>query len=113
MIIRNYRNVTAEEVEEDAEGVKIRPVISKEDGALNFVMRVVELSLNGYTPYHSHEWEHEVFILSGEGSVVDLKGKEHKIRKGDVVFIPPNEKHQFKNTGKQLFEFICLIVPKN
>jgi quercetin dioxygenase-like cupin family protein len=109
MLIRNYRDVAAEDVEEDAEGVKLRWVISKDDGAPNFAMRVFELRLNGHTPRHAHEWEHEVFILSGEGSVFDSNGQEHKVRKGDVVFIPSNEMHQFKNTGRQLFEFICLI----
>ena len=110
MLIRNYRDVVAEDVEEeDAESVKIRQVISKGDGAPHFAMRVFELRLNGHTPRHSHEWEHEVFILSGDGSVLDSNGKEHKVRKGDVVFIPSNEMHQFKNTGRQLFEFICLI----
>ena len=38
-----------------------------------------------------------------------LSGQEHKVCKGDVVFIPGDEMHQFKNTGRQLFEFICLI----
>lgn len=110
MLIRNYREVAAEDVEEeDAESVKIRQVISKDDGAPHFAMRVFELRLNGHTPRHSHEWEHEVFILSGEGSVFDSNGQEHKVHKGDIIFIPSNEMHQFKNTGKQLFEFICLI----
>ena len=109
MLIRNYRDVAAEDVEEDAEGVKLRWVISKDDGAPTFAMRVFELRLNGHTPRHAHEWEHEVFILSGEGSVFDVNGQEHKVHKGDVVFIPGNEMHQFKNTGRQLFEFICLI----
>ncbi|MBC8235035.1 cupin domain-containing protein [bacterium] len=109
MLIRNYLDVPAKDVEEDAEGVKIRQVISKNDGAPHFVMRVFELRLNGHTPRHAHEWEHEVFILSGEGSVFDSSGQEHKVCKGDVVFIPGDEMHQFRNTGRQLFEFICLI----
>jgi len=26
-----------------------------------------------------------------------------------VLFIPADEKHQFKNTGSQAFKFMCLI----
>jgi mannose-6-phosphate isomerase-like protein (cupin superfamily) len=25
------------------------------------------------------------------------------------VFIPSNEKHQFRNTGKKLLKFLCLV----
>lgn len=113
MFIRNYRDVVAEDVEENAQGVTVRWVISQEDGAPNFVMRVFGLDLDGYTPFHEHEWEHEVFVLSGEGVVLNAQGTENPIRKGDIVFIPGNEKHQFKNTGEQLLEFICLIPITN
>jgi len=95
-------------VEEDAKGVKMRRVIAEEDGAPHFIMRVFELEPDGYTPLHSHEWEHEVFILSGEGKVTSAEGK-HKVRADDVVFVPGNEMHQFRNIGEQPFKFICLI----
>jgi mannose-6-phosphate isomerase-like protein (cupin superfamily) len=49
-----------------------------------------------------------VFILEGEGTVVGKEG-EKKFKPGDAVFVPPNEKHQFKNTGKKLVKFICLV----
>jgi mannose-6-phosphate isomerase-like protein (cupin superfamily) len=28
---------------------------------------------------------------------------------GTAIFIPPDETHQFKNTGEQLLRFICVI----
>jgi quercetin dioxygenase-like cupin family protein len=30
---------------------------------------------------------------------------------GSVVFVPPDEEHQFQNTGPEIVKFICL-VPK-
>ncbi|MBS7654346.1 cupin domain-containing protein, partial [Candidatus Bathyarchaeota archaeon] len=36
-------------------------------------------------------------------------GEKRKFRAGSVIFIPPNEKHQFKNTGGKTVKFLCLI----
>jgi quercetin dioxygenase-like cupin family protein len=46
--------------------------------------------------------------LEGEGTVFS-GGEEHKFRAGSVIFIPPNEKHQFKNTGEKIVKFLCLV----
>ena len=108
MLVRNYRQVEAEEVEEGAKDVRIRWVITESEGAPHFVMRVFEIAPGGYTPQHSHAWEHEVFILSGCGDVYSANGWQ-TIRAGDVVFIPGHEIHQFRNSGSQPLEFLCLI----
>jgi quercetin dioxygenase-like cupin family protein len=62
----------------------------------------------GYSPLHSHNWEHEVFILGGDGVVVS-QGGDKNFKPGDVVFVAPNEKHQFRNNGKKLVKFICVV----
>ncbi len=109
MKIFNYREVEAEKVtEEGAKGTTVRWLIDEKIGAKNFFMRLFEMEPGGYSPLHTHPWEHEVFILEGEGTVVSKEG-EHKVGPGDVIYIPPNEKHQLKNTGKTTFKFLCLI----
>jgi mannose-6-phosphate isomerase-like protein (cupin superfamily) len=47
-------------------------------------------------------------ITEGRGSLVQ-RGKEVPFSKGDVIFIPPGEEHQLKNSSKETLEFICLI----
>jgi quercetin dioxygenase-like cupin family protein len=42
-------------------------------GAPNFVMRLFEIDPDGYSPFHTHAWEHEVFVLEGEGTVLTEK----------------------------------------
>ncbi|KKM07093.1 hypothetical protein LCGC14_1737370, partial [marine sediment metagenome] len=37
------------------------------------------------------------------------EGKEEKVEKGDVIYIPPNEKHAIDKVGKDNFVFICII----
>jgi quercetin dioxygenase-like cupin family protein len=109
MKIAHYTEVSPDPVgEEGATGLSIRWVISEKDGAPNFSMRVFEVEPGGYSPYHKHPWEHEVFVLEGSGAVVQ-RGKEIPVSKGDVIFIPAGEEHQLKNPSEEKFEFICLI----
>jgi quercetin dioxygenase-like cupin family protein len=112
MFISSYKEIPAEPVIEGASGVKIRWMITETKGARNFVMRHFEISPQGYTPLHTHPWEHEIFILGGEGAIVNAKG-EKTLREGDVIFIPAGEAHQFKNTGKAPFTLLCMIPSKD
>jgi len=52
-----------------------------------------------------------VFILEGEGVATDGE-KDFKIKSGTVVYVAPEEKHQFKNTGSETLKFLCLIPIK-
>jgi len=109
MKIVDYKEVKAEAVDfEDAKDVKVRWLISDKDNAPNFAMRLFEVSPGGYSPLHTHNWEHEVFILEGEGVANDGE-KEFKIKNGTVVYVAPEERHQFENTGSDILKFLCLI----
>lgn len=107
--------VKVEEVEsrlvnvEGAANAKIRKVLTQEDGTPGFTMRVFELGENGYTPFHAHEWEHEVYIISGKGALVDKNNNETNISAGNAILVTPNELHQFKNTSDEILKFICLV----
>jgi quercetin dioxygenase-like cupin family protein len=35
--------------------------------------------------------------------------EERKVKPGDAVFVPSNEKHQFRNESKKTLRFLCLI----
>ncbi len=104
----HYTDVPGDEVEKDAQGVRIRWLITDKDNAPNFAMRHFEIAPGGYTPHHEHAWEHEVFILAGAGAILSPDGEE-PLKPGDVVFLPAGEKHQFRNGGDQPLELLCLI----
>ena len=108
MKVFDYKQVEAKNANEGASGLKVRWLITREMGAPNFAMRLFEMEPSGKSPLHTHAWEHEVFILEGEGVVIDRE-KERKLKAGDVVFIKPNEKHQFKNNGSATLRFLCLV----
>jgi len=108
MKIFHYQDIKAKDANEGASKLRVRWLIAKEIGAENFAMRLFEMEPGGYSPFHNHPWEHEVFILEGEGLVVDEE-RERKFRTGDAIFIPPNEKHQFKNKGEKTVKFLCVV----
>jgi len=103
----HYTEVQAEQVQDGAEGVTIRWLISAKDGTPNFAMRLFEFQPNGYTPQHSHAWEHEVFVVSGEGEVKEGDSAA-PLKEGSVVYMPPQALHQFL-AGPHGMKMICCI----
>ena len=105
MKVCNYLDI---EPTPERPGVMKRDVITAGDGAPNFCMRVFEVEPGSSSPSHSHPWEHEVFVFSGQGVAVGDKG-ETQIAKGSVIFIAPNEHHCLINKGNEPLRFVCLI----
>ncbi|MEM2904783.1 MAG: cupin domain-containing protein [Candidatus Bathyarchaeia archaeon] len=108
MRVFSHKDVPLQVAEEGAQGVKVRWLITSETGAPNFYMRLFEVSPGGSTPFHSHPWEHEVFVLEGRG-LAQGPISTHPIQEGDVIFTSPGEEHQFRNNGEQPLRFLCLI----
>jgi quercetin dioxygenase-like cupin family protein len=102
----NIANVAVEA--EGAKDVEIRWLISKDDGAENFAMRMFELQSGGHTPLHKHPHEHEVFVIEGEGVFI-YEEKEYQFNKEYVIFVPGSKEHQFRNTGDSILRLLCLI----
>ncbi len=109
MKVNHYEEVEQKNVEmPGAHGCKVRWLVGKSDGADNFSMRQFEVGVDGFTPRHSHPYEHEVFVLEGQGTVLE-DDQIHPIKAGDVLYVVPDEIHQFKNTGEVPLKFLCLI----
>jgi quercetin dioxygenase-like cupin family protein len=83
-------------------------LVSKDDGAPTFAMRMFEVQPGGHTPLHRHPHEHEVFVLQGKGVVVH-EGKDYPLTPEVVVFVPGGDEHCFKNTGNSTLRFLCLV----
>ena len=109
MKVISYERIESAPVSTDgAAGCRIRCLIGPDDGAPSFTMRQFEIAPGGNTPRHAHGYEHEVFVLEGTGVVLDAAG-EHRIGPGSVVFVAPQEMHQFRNNGSGPLQFLCLI----
>jgi quercetin dioxygenase-like cupin family protein len=108
MKVEKSANIASKPVNvEGAKGVNIRVLISK-DEAPTFAMRMFEVEPGGNTPLHRHPHEHEVFVLEGAGTLIH-EGKTHPLSRETVVFVPGNDEHSFRNTGKSTLRFLCLV----
>lgn len=86
-------------------------VVGPDEGARNFAIRYFEIAPGGKSSLDEHPHDHGVLILKGRGRV--RLGKEtHSIGFGDVVYVSPNEIHQFENPGPEPLGFLCVIPPK-
>ncbi len=109
MKVNHYEKVVQAPVTmEGAFGCQVRWLVDEQQGAPNFAMRHFEVAPGGYTPRHSHPYEHEVFVLEGTGVVYE-GDQEHRLAPGDVVLVVPGEVHQFRNTGEVPLKFLCLV----
>ncbi|HPR18413.1 MAG TPA: cupin domain-containing protein [Candidatus Cloacimonadota bacterium] len=105
----HYTEIPLEDVTmEGARKAKIRWLVSSKDGAPNFAMRLFEIGPGGFTPYHAHAWEHENFIVEGEG-LLTTEEAEIPFKEGDIVYVEPNLKHNYVNTGKTVLKFLCMV----
>lgn len=96
---------------EGVRGASMALMCGREHGAPNFSLRHFLVEAGGHTPRHSHDYEHEVYVVEGNGTVY-LEGREQPLRPGDVVFIPPDEPHQFKADTASSLRFLCLVPVK-
>jgi len=88
-------------------GCSMRRLITEDDGAPSFSMRVFTLDPGGFTPFHAHEHEHEVYVLAGKGTMRTDK-EEIAVRPGDSILLGPFDQHQF-SAGDSGLEFICCV----
>jgi len=88
--------------------VEKRVLVGPHNSAPNFSMRKFTVGKGGCSPYHTHPWEHEVYVLSGQGEVRFADGSKPVVP-GDFALVPPNDEHQFVNTGEDIFEFLCMV----
>lgn len=109
-LIRNIDEVGRKPMDmAGVKGVSMAVMVGREDGAPNFALRQFLVEPGGHSPRHSHDYEHEVFIVEGSGTVL-LDGRERPIRPGDVVYVPADHEHQFKAASDSGgLRFLCLV----
>lgn len=109
--IRNIHDAEMTPVQMDGvEGASMSVMIGRDDHAPHFAMRSFRVDPGGHTPKHQHDYEHEVFVVSG-GARVLLDGQLHELRAGDTVLVPANELHQFSvpDDAQEPFRFLCFV----
>lgn len=93
---------------EGAANVFKKVPIGEKEGWEGYTLRAFTLGSGGYTPRHSHDWEHVNYVIRGRGKLM-IDGHEQEINERDFAFVPPNSEHQFTNPYDEEFEFICIV----
>lgn len=88
--------------------VSMRVLLGREHGMPHFSMRHFVVAPGGHTPHHAHDYEHEVVVLAGRGEA-EQAGERTEISAGDVLFVAADAVHQFRNTGDEPLQFLCLV----
>jgi len=91
-----------------ATAVKKAGLVAAGDGSPTVAMRLFELGAGGHTPWHAHDWEHVVYVLDGDGTLV-TEGKETAFSAGDALLVDPDEEHNFVNRGAGPLRFLCIV----
>lgn len=86
----------------------MKVLVSPKEGWDGYVMRVLELGKDGYSPKHSHAWPHINFFIEGDGELL-YDGEYRKVEAGGYAFVPGGMEHQFRNVGDKPFKFICIV----
>jgi mannose-6-phosphate isomerase-like protein (cupin superfamily) len=62
-------------------------------------------------PHNRHagadQW---LFVISGSGRAT-INGRRHALKKGDLVLIEKNDKHEIRNTGRTLLRTLNFYTP--
>jgi quercetin dioxygenase-like cupin family protein len=102
------KNVTEVPLEDVQPGIGIRWLLAKPEGAPNFAMRVIEIEPGVVFEPHHHPYEHEIYVLSGQG-VVTGPDQELEMEPDTTLLVMPDEVHGYRNTGDETLKFICVI----
>lgn len=108
MFVKKASEMIFDEITEPhVKKASINWAISKED-APNFALRVIKIEPGGEVGLHNHAYEHGVYISKGRGHALS-DGEPREFAAGDVVYIEPDIRHGFRNTGEETLEVICVI----
>lgn len=89
-------------------GVTKHILIGRDDQSPHYIMRFFWLEPGGHSQLERHPQEHGVIVLKGKGTV-QIGKQITEVHPYDVVFVSPDELHQFKNPFAEPFGFICVI----
>ena len=88
-----------------------KQVLISSQEAPNFAMRKFTIEPHGFMPLHNNSVEHEQYVLKGKAEI-QIGEDIFIVQKDEIVFIPAEVYHSYRNIGDENFEFLCLIPNK-
>jgi len=110
--IRNIAEVPWQQFPDHFGGALSKPLVMPETaGSKQLDYRISMYQPMAYVKVHQHKVQEQVYhVLEGEG-LMHIDGKDHVVRKHDVIFLPPGIDHSISNTGMVDLVFIVATAP--
>lgn len=90
-------------------GITRRELIGKRGESTDFHMRYFEIEKGGFSTLEKHQHEHAVMVVKGHGQV-RIGCHISDIGPGDIVYVSPDDPHQFLNLDhEEPFGFLCIV----
>lgn len=101
---------TYKETTETWKGITRRELSGKRGESQRFHVRYFEIAPGGYSTLERHLHEHVVIPIRGRGEA-QFGCYVFQVGFGDVVYVAPNDPHQFRNpaSAEEPFGFLCLV----
>jgi len=80
------------------DGTNAVRLINLDDNPPTCTLSYSQIEPGKTSAHHIHEWEHEVYIIAGNGTLI-CDGEKYPVKAGDAMFIPPNVDHYTLNDG--------------
>ena len=88
-----------------------KKLVYEETGARNMTILHGAMEPGGIGEMHVHEaMEQAFYILDGEARF-EIDGEQHKVRKGNLVFIPRNTPHEMTSIGNIALKILIIMAP--
>ena len=85
-------------------------LVSGEDTAGHYSLIDMHVPPGGGPPAHRHDCEESFTVLEGEIEAT-FRGQKVTVRTGQVIQIPANAPHQFRNNSAQPARLLCICSP--
>ena len=85
-------------------------LVTGKDTAGRYCLIDMHVPPGGGPPPHRHDFEESFTVLEGEIEVT-FRGLRQTIRSGQVISIPANASHQFRNKSGQATRLLCCCSP--
>jgi quercetin dioxygenase-like cupin family protein len=85
-------------------------LLTGEDTAGRYCLIDMHVPPGGGPPPHRHDFEESFSVLEGEIEAT-FRGEHSTVRAGQVINIPANAPHQFRNASEQPARLLCLCSP--
>lgn len=111
-IIRNIAEVAWREYPNHFGGALSKPLVTPDSaGSKHLDYRISCYQPMAYVARHTHKLQEQIYhVLDGEG-LIEIAGKNHVVRKHDVIYLPPGVEHMIQNSGLTDLVFLVITSP--